>query len=46
MHLKCDAIKREAENTRPTIIFYALSLLYVFTGAVFATDVASWFVSN
>jgi len=40
MHLKYDAIKRETDNAKPNIIFYALSSLYLLTMAVFATDIA------
>ena len=46
MHLHYDAIKRETENRKPNILFYALCLLYLFTMAVFATDIATTFVSN
>jgi len=46
MHLKYDAIKRETDNRKRNIIFYALCLLYLLTMAVFATDIATPFIGE
>jgi len=46
MHLECDAIKREIENRKPNILFYALCLLYSLTMAIFAADIANPFLAD
>ena len=35
------ATKRENDSSKPNITFYALHVLYVLTGAVFAIDIAA-----
>jgi hypothetical protein len=39
IHLALHAAKRETDSSTPKITFYALCVLYVLTGAVFAIDV-------
>ena len=46
IHLASHATKRETDSSRPNIIFYALCVLYVLTGAVCAIEILPIFVSN
>ena len=46
IYLACQAMKRETDNSKPTIIFYALCILYVLTLALFAIDIVPSIVSN
>ena len=39
IHLALHATKRETDGSKPNITFYALSVLYVLTGAVFAIEI-------
>ena len=39
IHLACHATKRETDNSKPNIVFYALWVLYVLTAALFAIDI-------
>ena len=41
IYLAVHAAKRETDGSKPTIIFYALCVLYVLTGAVFAMDLTN-----
>jgi hypothetical protein len=45
IHLALHATKRETDSSTPKITFYALCVLYVLTGVVFAINVVP-FVSN
>ena len=39
IHLALHATKRETDSSKPKIVFYALSVLYVLTGALFAIEI-------